>query len=133
MYSGEVEAADSNLFELMVAADKYLVQDLVEQCERRMLASLRNPEEGNPAKRMIDALNAGFRLDCKPLKVVAFKYLRENHKQVLASQEWAEFVAADRVFAGEILLCAMSGAEPPESERVPLVIPGDEDELLRSP
>ena len=108
------DAARCPLHELMQAAHKYLVVDLVGQCERWLLARLSGPEQEESVARLVGLVGTGYSLDCKPMRQVAYKYLKQHHERVLESQTWKDFAADERSLAADALLAAMTGREPPE-------------------
>ena len=109
------QAADEDdyLMELLVAADKYLVEDLKEVCQGRLLDRLSGDVDGASVKTLCDVLRAGHHLASAPLRQVGIGYLRTHRAAVLASPDWEEFAATNRTVAAEAML---DSHMPPKGE-----------------
>ena len=83
MYSGKVENLKKNAENLMMAGDKYDLQELKQMAEESLSLNL-------GVDNVLDVLVTAYLLDATNLKTLAMKFIGENAKKVSAQKDWRE-------------------------------------------
>ena len=83
MYSGKVENLKTNAENLMMAGDKYDLQELKQMAEESLSLNL-------GVDNVLDVLVTAYLLDATNLKTLAMKFIGENAKKVSAQKDWRE-------------------------------------------
>ena len=86
MYSGKVENLKTNAENLMMAGDKYDLQELKQMAEESLSLNL-------GVDNVLDVLVTAYLLDATNLKTLAMKFIGENAKKVSVQKEWREKVS----------------------------------------
>jgi len=115
MYTGHLDPSIINL-KLLVAADKYNVEDLKDLCESRLLVEL-------DLSCLMETLIIADRHSCKQLKEKAMQFLVENRSHFLEIPDWKKQLTSCPTLLAEILEAVISTSPPAKRRRISFQMP----------
>lgn len=104
MYTGQVEKLDEYAEELLVISEKYDVSKLKDLCERQLIYKLNAPNVCN-------VLIFADMHYAERLKQACLNYLRENHKNVLETNEWKTLKDNNPRLSSDVLEWVINGGK----------------------
>jgi speckle-type POZ protein len=101
LYWGEISNIKEMALDLLVAADKYNIQDLVDKCLVYLMSNINLENHGQ-------ILIIADKLNLKCLKEAAIDFIIDNRKEIFDSEGWKEFKINNMPLALEIVEKNMS-------------------------